>query len=83
MQLDSYCKLFIKAFKILVIFLPSYLKVVFQYIYLKNLLPLLPVDFVIQAIIIKFLGYTELYMDARRNTSLEDIVCDLRNLQSN
>lgn len=57
----------IKACKVLIPFLPPTLKVGFQYVYFRSLLPLLSVDVFILAIIVKLLGCTELYSDARRD----------------
>lgn len=77
MTLDLFCELLIKACKILFPFLPSNLKVTFQYVYFRNLLPLFSVDIFILAIIIRFLGCTKLHNDVRRDRSLEHTVSNI------
>lgn len=67
MTLDLFCTLFIKACKILTPFLSSNLKVTFQYVYSRNLLPLLSIYFFLLVIIFRLLGCTELYSDAGRD----------------
>lgn len=82
MTLDLFCEFLIKACKILIPFLSSNSKMTCQYVYFTNLLPLLSMDSFILAIIIRFLGCTELYNDARGNRILKNTISDITKLNS-